>query len=165
MRDRVPRGRKPAVARPDRCTLITYGKRALDRAEVFAPGALQWPADGIILNMQHDRQAPIMRFTPELDGAELRIDAALPDTQRGRDAATMVRNGTFTGLSIEFRRGPRAGPLASGKSARRTFRRRRWSTRLRTARGSKSGPGRPHRGGYGSNPHTSRVVGGAAPGR
>lgn len=84
-------------------TLITYGKRALDRPEVFAPGALQWPADGIILNMQHDRQAPIMRFTPELAGDELRIDAALPDTQRGRDAAVMVRNGTFTGLSIEFR--------------------------------------------------------------
>ena len=84
-------------------TLITYGKCALDRPEVFAPGALQWPADGIILNMQHDRQAPIMRFTPELAGDELRIDAALPDTQRGRDAAVMVRNGTFTGLSIEFR--------------------------------------------------------------
>ena len=31
------------------------------------------------------------------------IDAALPDTTRGRDAAVMVRNGTFTGLSIEFR--------------------------------------------------------------
>lgn len=84
-------------------TLITYGKRALDRPEVFAPGALQWPADGIILNEQHNRQAPILRFTPELAGDELRIDAALPDTQRGRDAATMVRNGTMTGLSIEFR--------------------------------------------------------------
>ena len=44
-----------------------------------------------------------MRFTPALDGKELRIDAALPDTQRGRDAATMIKNGTFTGLSIEFR--------------------------------------------------------------
>ena len=27
----------------------------------------------------------------------------LPDTQRGRDAATMIKNGTMTGLSIEFR--------------------------------------------------------------
>ncbi len=84
-------------------TLLTYGKRALDRAEVFSPGALRWPDDGIILNEQHNRQAPIMRFTPELSGDEVRIDAALPDTQRGRDAATMIRNGTFTGLSIEFR--------------------------------------------------------------
>ena len=92
-------------------TLITYGKCARDRAEVFAPGALQWPDGGIILNEQHNRQAPIMRFVPELDGAELRIDAALPDTQRGRDAATMIRNGTFTGLSIEFR------SRAEGRSA------------------------------------------------
>ena len=84
-------------------TLLTYGKRARDRAEVFEAGALHWPEGGIILNEQHNRQAPIMRFTPELAGDELRIDAPLPDTQRGRDAATMVRNGTFTGLSIEFR--------------------------------------------------------------
>ena len=84
-------------------TLIAYGERARDRAEKFAPGSLHWPEAGIVLNEQHNRQAPIMRFTPTLDGSEVRIDAALPDTQRGRDAATMVRNGTMTGLSIEFR--------------------------------------------------------------
>ena len=84
-------------------SLITYGKRARDRAEVFAPGALHWPDGGIVLNEQHNRQAPILRFTPQIDGAEVRIDAALPDTQRGRDAATSIRNGLMTGLSIEFR--------------------------------------------------------------
>ena len=84
-------------------TLMVYGERAKDRAEAFAPGALHWPDAGIVLNEQHNRQAPILRFTPELDGKELRIDAALPDTQRGRDAATMIKNGTMTGLSIEFR--------------------------------------------------------------
>ena len=84
-------------------TLLTYGKRARDRAEAFEAGALHWPEVGVILNEQHNRQAPIMRFVPELAGDELRIDAALPDTQRGRDAATMIKNGTFTGLSIEFR--------------------------------------------------------------
>ena len=84
-------------------TLITYGTRARDRAEVFAPGALHWPDGGIVLNEQHNRQAPILRFTPEVVGKEVRIDAPLPDTQRGRDAAIMVKNGTFTGLSIEFR--------------------------------------------------------------
>ena len=31
------------------------------------------------------------------------FDFSLPDTMRGRDAATSVRNGTLTGLSIEFR--------------------------------------------------------------
>ena len=86
-------------------TLLTYGKRASDRAEVFSDGALTWEDRGVILNEQHNRQAPIMRFVPVVDGAEVRIDAALPDTQRGRDTATMIRNGTMTGLSIEFRAG------------------------------------------------------------
>ena len=43
-----------------------------------------------------------MRFVPTVEGREVRIDAALPDTQRGRDSAVMVRNGTLTGLSVEF---------------------------------------------------------------
>ena len=93
-------------------TLLTYGRRASDRAEVFADGALRWDDGGVVLNEQHNRQAPIMRFTPTVAGHEVRIDAALPDTQRGRDAATMVRNGTMRGLSIEFRaleEGRRAG--------------------------------------------------------
>ena len=84
-------------------TLLTYGKRASDRPEVFADGALRWDEAGVILNEQHNRQAPIMRFTPTVDGREVRIDAPLPDTSRGRDTATMIRNGTMTGLSIEFR--------------------------------------------------------------
>ena len=93
-------------------TLIEYGRRASDRAEVFADGALRWDEGGVILNEQHNRQAPIMRFVPVVDGAEVRIDSPLPDTQRGRDAAAMVRNRTFRGLSIEFRaleEGRRAG--------------------------------------------------------
>ena len=84
-------------------TLMTYGQRAKDRPEMFADGALSWPDAGIILNEQHNRTAPILRFTPEVEGKEVRIDAPLPDTQRGRDAATMIRNGTMKGLSIEFR--------------------------------------------------------------
>ncbi|MDE0456258.1 MAG: hypothetical protein OXI15_03095 [Chromatiales bacterium] len=84
-------------------TLLTYEERARDRAELFATGALEWPDDGIILNEQHNRQAPIMRFLPEVRGAAVVIDAPLPDTSRGRDAATMVRNGTLRGLSVEFR--------------------------------------------------------------
>ena len=84
-------------------TLITYEQRANDRAEVFASGALRWEERGVVLNEQHNRQAPIMRFVPTIEGREVRIDAPLPDTQRGRDAATMIRNGTMTGLSVEFR--------------------------------------------------------------
>ena len=84
-------------------TLLTYGQRASDRPEVFADGALSWDEGGIILNEQHARTQPIMRFTPTVDGLEVRIESPLPDTQRGRDAATMIRNGTMRGLSIEFR--------------------------------------------------------------
>ena len=93
-------------------TLITYGQRASDRAEIFADGALRWDDKGVVLNEQHNRQAPIMRFAPIIQGKEVRIDAPLPDTQRGRDTATMIRNGTMTGLSVEFRSeddGGRAG--------------------------------------------------------
>ena len=83
--------------------LVTYGKRASDRPEVFADGALEWSERGLVLNEQHARTQPILRFTPTVDGREVKIDAQLPDTQRGRDAATMIRNGTMTGLSVEFR--------------------------------------------------------------
>jgi len=92
--------------------LLTYEVRAKDRPEMFAAGALQWDPAGIILNLSHDRKQPVMRFTPELRGAELVIDAPLPDTTHGRDAATMIRNGTLRGLSVEFRaldEGYRAG--------------------------------------------------------
>ena len=84
-------------------TLLTYGERAADRAELFRAGSLTWPESGIILNEQHNRQAPIMRFVPEVRGGKIVIDAMLPDTQRGRDAATMIQNGTMRGLSVEFR--------------------------------------------------------------
>ena len=56
------------------------------------------------MNEQHDRKQLIKRFTPHLDGAALRVDFPLPATQRGRDAATMVRDGTYTGLSMEVAR-------------------------------------------------------------
>ena len=83
-------------------TLMEYGKRANDRAEVFADNSLRWDDGGIVLNVQHDRQQPILRFAPTVDGREVRIDAPLLDTQRGRDTATMIRSGLLTGLSVEF---------------------------------------------------------------
>ena len=71
---------------------------------MFESGSLHWPAGGIILNEQHNRQAPILRFTPELVGNELRIDAPLPGYRSAAGTRrSMVRNGTLTGLSIEFR--------------------------------------------------------------
>ena len=83
--------------------LLTYGERATDRAEVFEPGSLTWPDGGIVLNRQHERKAPVLRFGPVVAGNAVTIDAAIPDTTAGRDAAEEIRSGLFTGLSIEFR--------------------------------------------------------------
>ena len=84
-------------------TLIRYNERAKDRPELFEPDSLRWPKDGIVLNRQHERRSPILRFVPRVDGTEVRIDETLPDTQAGRDAAAEIRAGLFRGLSIEFK--------------------------------------------------------------
>ena len=84
--------------------LLNYGEPAGDgRRERFAPGSLEWPEEGVVLRLQHDRMQPIMRVVPETRENAVVVDAPLPDTQRGRDAAVMVRDGTLGGLSVEFR--------------------------------------------------------------
>ena len=83
--------------------VMTYNMRARDRAEMFLPGSLKWDAGGIVLNRMHTRAAPIMRVLPVVEGNEVRIDAPLPDTSAGRDAAAEIRSGLFRGLSVEFK--------------------------------------------------------------
>ena len=84
-------------------TLLTYETRAGDRKELFTAGALHWPDEGFNINAQHNRQAAIVRVIPFLDGGAVKIDVALPNTTAGRDAAENIREGVYTGLSIEFR--------------------------------------------------------------
>ena len=84
-------------------TLMQYGQQATDRAEVFEIGSLKWDVAGIVVNRQHLRQSPIMRVLPVVDGNEVRINAAIPDTTAGRDAASEIRSGLFRNLSVEFR--------------------------------------------------------------
>ena len=100
-------------------TLLTYEERAKDRPEVFVRGALTWPKEGIVINEQHNRQAPILRAIPYLDGDEVKIDTPVPNTTRGRDAVTNIREGLWTGLSVEFhsRSEGRRGPLREIRSA------------------------------------------------
>ena len=84
-------------------TLMPFGQRAKDRPEMFLPGSLKWDAGGIVLNRQHQRGSPILRFTPvEVEG-RLTVDAEIPDTMAGRDALAEIKGGLFRGLSIEFR--------------------------------------------------------------
>ena len=83
-------------------SLLTYETRAVDRPEEFADGSLEWRADGVVLNIQHNRKRPIVRFIPRVENREVLIDVKLPDTTDGRDAATLVRDGTAQGLSGEF---------------------------------------------------------------
>ena len=84
-------------------TLLRYEEVASDRKEIFARGALTWPDAGIVLNEQHNRQAPVLRTIPFLDGDSVMIDAAVPSTQRGRDCLTNIREGVYTSLSVEFK--------------------------------------------------------------
>ena len=100
-------------------TLLRYEEVAQDRQEIFARGALSWPEGGIVINAQHDRQSPILRAVPFLEGDDLKIDAALPNTTAGRDAAENLRQGVYTGLSVEFasRSEGRRGPLREIRSA------------------------------------------------
>ena len=82
-------------------TIIEQGRVAGDRREVFAVGSIRWPSEGVRLLAEH-RGREVMSFQPVLDGAALRIDAALPDSALGREVAAEVRSGRKGALSIEF---------------------------------------------------------------
>ena len=83
-------------------TLIEYQKVASDRREMFLSNSLEWPDNGVVVNLQHDRAQIITRVIPELRGSEVIIDSPLPDTQRARDVSALIRDGTLTGMSLEF---------------------------------------------------------------
>ena len=82
-------------------TIIQAGRVASDRREVFVPGAVQWPSNGIRLLAEH-RGRMVMRAEPIVDRSEIRIDARLPDTEIGREVAAEIRAGRKRGMSIEF---------------------------------------------------------------
>ena len=83
--------------------LMSYGKQAKDRKEVFDFGSLKWDPTGIVVNRQHLRSAPIARILPTVEGNDVKINAPLPDTSAGRDAAAEIRSGLMKGMSIEFK--------------------------------------------------------------
>lgn len=90
--------------------LVTFGEWAdiggLFRERVAA-GAMR-AASRVVANVQHVRSRPLAATGPNgglvLTTSDAGIDAAirLPDTQDGRDAATLCREGVLTGLSLEM---------------------------------------------------------------
>ena len=85
--------------------LLPYSVKAGDRPEMFEQGALRIPDDGVLLRAMHRRDSPIMRIRPYLEGSELRVDQAFPNTSAGRDAAQNLRppDNIYSGLSVEFK--------------------------------------------------------------
>ena len=93
--------------------LMRYGSPGQHGGEVFAPGALRWPDNGIRIDLDHASspargsvQPPILRAVPVVsdDGLEVRIDAPLPNTTAARDLAELMRADppVYSGLSVEF---------------------------------------------------------------
>ena len=89
--------------------VMTYGTRARDRAEMFEQDAFHWREDGIVIRELHPQRGgpqipPIMRTMPYLEGRELRINAPLPNTTKGRDVAESMKGPMplYGGLSVEF---------------------------------------------------------------
>ena len=85
-------------------TLLTYGQRARFKPEIVERGALYWDGDNLPVNRMHQRGEIFARFAPIVDGDTIRIETPLPNTTRARDAATDVRDGVLTGLSVEMLR-------------------------------------------------------------
>ena len=97
--------------------MVNYNERSADRPERFLQDTLTWADDGILINEQHERSRPIVRAIPFVQDNAVKIDAPLPNTQRGRDAAENIRHGVYTGLSVEF-----AGAVASTVNGERHIR-------------------------------------------
>ena len=90
--------------------VIPYNQsaRISNFTEKFEPGSIQFSADGVIANRQHDRKAPLARtggggLTLTDGPRELRARIELSDTQDGRDVRTLVSRGVLRGLSAEFK--------------------------------------------------------------
>ena len=97
-------------------TVIEQGRVAGDRPEVFAPDALQWPANGIRLLAEH-RGRQVMRVTPTVDGTAIKIDAALPDNAIGREVAARSGPEPSAGCPSSSTASQNRSCKASGRSA------------------------------------------------
>ena len=81
--------------------ILPIGRIAADRKEVFTPGAATFPESGVRLLLEHEGRV-VMTFEPEVVSDGYRIEAALPRTPEGEEAAELVRSGKRSNLSVEF---------------------------------------------------------------
>ena len=81
--------------------LLPLGRVASDRQELFVAGAPRFPAGGVRLLRGHKGEE-VMKFDPIETETAIRIDAALPDTELGRQVAKEIRSGERSALSVEF---------------------------------------------------------------
>ncbi len=88
-------------------TVLPYGEKArIGRAftEEFRAGSMD--ATDVVANVQHDERLLLARTGGGLtlsDGPKaMEARLQLPDTQAGRDAAVLVRDGVLKGFSVEF---------------------------------------------------------------
>ena len=80
-------------------TIDLFGMR-----ERFEPGAVELDGDGVPALVLWRQDEPSGRITAGRDtDAGFEIDGQLSDTPRGREAATLLRDGVITRLSIGFR--------------------------------------------------------------
>ena len=82
-------------------SLIRWGEVASDRPIMFTNG-LTWDADGLVLNIQHDRGRHLARFSPTPTADGLALDVILPDTAASRDAVTLIKAKVLRGISAEI---------------------------------------------------------------
>ena len=90
-------------------TVMKYSDTARYGAlqEMFAPGSLVPADDGVVLNNQHVRSAPLARSPDTMvlvDGpTEMTMTASMPSTSLAGDVVSLVRAKVLRGLSVEFR--------------------------------------------------------------
>lgn len=81
---------------------LPIGRIASDRREVFVPGAAVFPSGGVKLLISHGGEV-IMMFEPIVVEDGYNVEAVLPSSPSGIQAAELVRTGTRSALSVEFR--------------------------------------------------------------
>ena len=81
--------------------ILPVGRIAADRKEVFTPGSATFPEGGVRLLLEHEgREIMTVAPTVAMDGYS--IEAILPSSPEGIEAAELVKTGARSNLSVEF---------------------------------------------------------------